>query len=286
MKILITGATGFIGSHLVSVLLEAGHEVAVTKRKTARAENITVGVQVIDSENYDTIYSGIKNFTPGIVIHLAAEYVNKHEPEQIAGLINSNITFGTWILEAMITNNIEQFINIGTRFQHLRNSSYCPVNLYAATKEAFKNILTFYESRGIIHKTIELSDTYGEGDTRKKIMELLITACRNKEPLDLTPGEQLLDLASVDDICDFLMSHIDKPDFFNNKTITLSGNVIKLRDLGNMIEQRFNTQGILRWGARPYRENEIMAPPQYYPEIKLNQDSLEKYINKLVCERP
>jgi nucleoside-diphosphate-sugar epimerase len=223
----------------------------------------------------------MRDFKPDIVIHLATLYINKHSPGQIAELVDSNITFGAYVLEAMVENNISKFVNIGTQAQHFGNKQYCPVNLYAATKEAFKDILTFYEGKGIQHKTIELFDTYGEGDTRKKIMELLINACRNKEPLDLTPGEQFIDLSSVDDICEFLAAHVTESDFFDNGTIALSGNVVKLRDLGALIESHFNTPGMLRWGAKQYRDNEMMKPPEYYQKVRLNQDSLRKYIENL-----
>jgi nucleoside-diphosphate-sugar epimerase len=182
MKILVTGATGFIGTNLVPVLLRAGHEAAIIKRKTTKPDSIAANVLSIDAESYAAICSGINAFNPDIVIHLAALYVNKHIPEQIPDLISSNITFGVNILEAMAENNVTKFINIGTQAQHFGNSRYCPANLYAATKEAFKNILIFYETKGIKHKTVEFFDTYGKGDTRKKIIDLLITACRNKEP--------------------------------------------------------------------------------------------------------
>jgi nucleoside-diphosphate-sugar epimerase len=220
---------------------------------------------------------------PDIVIHLAALYINKHTPAEIADLINSNITFGTYILEAMAENNVSRFINIGTYTQHFGGKAYCPVNLYAAAKQAFKDIMVFYAGKGMRHKTIELFDTYGDGDTRKKIMELLINACRNREPLDLTPGEQFLDLSYVDDIAEFLAAHVKNPDFFDNGTIALSGNVIKLRDLGDMIESIFNTPGILRWGAKQYRDNEMMQPPLYYPKAQLKADSLPAYLKKLAA---
>jgi nucleoside-diphosphate-sugar epimerase len=282
-KIMVTGATGFVGSYLVPLLLRENFRVAIIKRKQTKYENqhIKVIVRVIDSDTYESICSGMRNFKPDIVIHLATLYINKHNPKQIAELIDSNITFGTYVLEAMAENNVSKFVNIGTQAQHFGNKQYCPVNLYAATKEAFKNILTFYVGKGIQHKTIELFDTYGAGDTRKKIMELLITACRNRDPLDLTPGGQFIDLSSVDDICKFLTVHVKESDFFDNGTIALSGNVVKLRDLGAMIELHFNTPGILRWGAKQYRDNEMMEPPEYYPKARLNQDSLRNYITKL-----
>jgi nucleoside-diphosphate-sugar epimerase len=181
----------------------------------------------------------------------------------------------------MIENGVTKFLNIGTRWQHLKNKRYNPANLYSATKEAFKDILVYYGTRGIRHKTLELGDTYGKGDTRKKIMELLITACQKKEKLDLTPGEQALDLIFVDDICQFIASNITSAAFFDNKAVSVSGATIKLRDLGTMIEREFKTKGLFNWGGKSYRENEAMKPPLYYRKVQLNPNSLETYIKKI-----
>jgi nucleoside-diphosphate-sugar epimerase len=285
MRVLVTGATGFIGTQLVFSLLEYGHKVAILKKKDSglkRLMSIQSEMNVFASDTYSDICMAIRNFSPDMVIHLAALYVNQHKSEQIIDLMNSNIIFGANILEAMIENNAIKFVNIGTRWQHIGNKRYNPVNLYAATKEAFKNILAYYETRGIRHKTLELSDTYGVGDTRKKIMELLITACQKKEKLDLTPGEQTLDLIDVDDISAFITTSISSSDFFDNKTLSISGTVIKLHDLGKMIEKEFKIKGLFNWGGKPYRENEIMEPPFYYKKIQLNPNSLEAYIKNIV----
>jgi hypothetical protein len=108
-------------------------------------------------------------------------------------------------------------------------------------------------------------------------MELLITACKKKEKFDLTPGGQSLDLSSVDDICRFIASRINSAAFFDNRTVSLSGTVIKLYDLGKLLEHKYNVTGLFNWGAKPYRNNEAMTPPVYYKRIILNQDSLRKY---------
>jgi nucleoside-diphosphate-sugar epimerase len=234
-------------------------------------------ITILESTDYSSVCSGVKTFMPDVVIHAAA-MVNQQKPEQIADLINANITLGTHLLEAMKESGVTKFVNIGTRWQHIGNKRYCPANLYAATKEAFKDILIHYEIKGIRHKTIELCDTFGTGDTRKKILDLLVVACRKREPIDLSPGEQILDLSYVDDICQFILTGIQSEKFFDNKTVSLSGAVIKLRDLGEMVEKHYETSGFLKWGAKPYRDNEVMSPPAYYQKTKLNASSLERYI--------
>jgi nucleoside-diphosphate-sugar epimerase len=280
MRILVTGATGFIGSNLVFSLLKQGYEVGVLIRATSNIkqfEAVRNDITILKSDNYSVIYSGVRHFMPDVVIHTAA-MVNQQKPEQIADLINANITLGTHVLEAIKKNTVTKFLNIGTRWQHIGNRRYCPANLYAATKEAFKTILIYYGTRGIRHKTIELCDTFGPGDTRKKILDLLVDACRKHEQVDLSPGEQTLDLSYIGDICQFILTGIQSDNFFDNKTVALSGTVIKLRDLGKIVEKQYKTSGFLKWGAKPYRDHEVMNPPIYYKKTRLNQNSLELYL--------
>jgi nucleoside-diphosphate-sugar epimerase len=284
MRVLVTGATGFIGSHLVPALLKYGYTVGILARASSNLKNLNNSkerIAILPSENYIAINASIKNFEPDVVVHLATLYINQHKPEQIYDLVNANVTFGVHVLEAMKENGVKKFLNIGTRWQHIGNKRYCPANLYAATKEAFKDILIYYETRGIRYKTLELCDPIGAGDTRKKILDLLIDACQKHESVDLSPGEQILDLSYVDDICQFILAGIQFEKFFDNKTVSLSGTVIKLHDLGEMIEKKYKTSGFLKWGAKVYRDHEVMIPPIYYKKTRLDQNSLKAYLEKI-----
>lgn len=264
MKILCTGATGFIGSYLVPALLNKKHNVAVLKRKISnlkqlekRKDNLTV----YDYVNYQDIENALQEYKPDLIIHLATLYINNHSKEELQALINSNILFGTHILEAMRNAGVIKILNFGTRWQHMNNQRYDPANLYAATKQAFYDILRWYNKNGIISKTLELCDTFGKNDTRKKIVSLLIDACRNKVPLDLSPGEQILDITYIDDLVEYIISNIEDNGFYDNAIIQIIGTEIKLKDLGMLIEKQYGVKGFLRWGAKGYRKNEVMSPP-------------------------
>jgi len=80
---------------------------------------------------------------------------------------------------------------------------YKPVNLYAATKQAFESVLEYYVDASDL-KVINLSlfDTYGVGDTRPKLIPLLMDAVNSGSELKMSPGQQVVDLVHVSDVAE------------------------------------------------------------------------------------
>ena len=264
MKILCTGATGFIGSNLVPALLTQRHTVAVLKRKTSglkHLENYKGSITTYDYSTYSDIYEVLQESKPDLLIHLATLYINKHTEDDVQPILDSNICFGMHILEAMKRSGVSKILNFGTRWQHINNELYNPANLYAATKQAFYDILRWYNKDGIMSKTLELCDTFGPNDIRKKIVNLLVEACKNKKMIDLSPGEQILDITYVDSLVEYIIANIENDSFFDNEVIQIAGSEIKLKDLGNIIEDACGVRGFLNWGKMNYRKNEVMKPP-------------------------
>jgi nucleoside-diphosphate-sugar epimerase len=78
------------------------------------------------------------------VIHLAALVQSqKHSSQDIDRLLDTNIKFATKVLEISVSANVQWFINTGTFWQNFQNAEYSPVNLYAATKQAFEIIAKY-----------------------------------------------------------------------------------------------------------------------------------------------
>ncbi|MFN8575926.1 MAG: NAD-dependent epimerase/dehydratase family protein [Candidatus Sericytochromatia bacterium] len=223
------------------------------------------------------------------VIHLASKFLVNHNTNDINDLINSNILFSTQLLELSCKNNLKWFINTGTFWQHYNNSDYTPVNLYSATKQAFESIAKFYtETYNIRFTTLKLNDTYGANDTRAKIFNLWLKSSNNNETLDMSLGEQLMDIVYIDDV---VQAYIELVNWINNTSNDLessyyisSGNLISLRKLSILFEESTGKKLNINWGAREYRQREVMKPsckgaivPNWEPKI-----SFKEGINKVI----
>lgn len=266
---LITGATGFIGSHLARRLIKDGWELHVIVRNASKYDLMQDIKNFVHFHIYDGTIESMQTILarskPEIIFHLASLFLSQHKPEEIASLIQSNITFGSHLAEAAVANNCLKFINTGTSWQHYENQGYNPVNLYAATKQAFEDILKYYvEAHELKVITLKLFDTYGPDDLRPKLMNLLKRAAETGETLDMSPGEQLIDLVHVDDVVEaFCVAQVlvgaMKEKGLKTYGVT-SGKPLSLKEIVSMLEKKLNRKIKVHWGGRPYREREVMVP--------------------------
>jgi CDP-paratose synthetase len=268
MKLLISGATGFIGGNLTKSLLNDDHCIHAIIRQSS---NVNISHNKLSyywfDGNIPNLIQYIKNEHFDGIIHLASLFLTQHEPIIIEQLINSNITFATILLEAAIQSNINWFINTGTFWQHYNNQKYSPVNLYSATKEAFEKIAQYYiETSNIKFVTVKLNDTYGPNDTRNKIFNLWIKHAKNEESLDMTEGNQIIDTVYIDDVVDAFKKLINLLQStsgfkYNGKSFVIKADHrMSLKELSEIFQKITSTTLKINWGKRPYKIREVMIP--------------------------
>lgn len=270
MNILVTGSSGFVGTHLCARLRKEHHNVFYLARphslmqvpgangKTFFFANNNIGALLLFLS---------QNQIEGI-IHLASLYLQAHQEKDIPDLIQSNVYLGTAILEAASKAGVKWLINTGTIWQNYNapdyTDQYCPVNLYAATKQAFMDVAKFYsETTDIRICTLKLCDTYGPNDTRRKLYALFEENARTGEQLKMSAGEQKLDILHIDDVVEGFvhladMLHNNEP--MDCEYVLTSGCQLTLRELAAKYEQDHNVQLNIEWGTRPYRLREVMIP--------------------------
>ena len=271
MRILLTGGTGFVGRRVIAALLARGDDVAALVRPESRPTVEGVRPVVHDGTTQHMVRI-IAAERPAVVVHLASTFLVNHVPDDVDALIDSNVRLGLQLLEAMRMAGVRRMVWAGTFWQHCESDAYRPVNLYAATKQAFEDIAAYYidaEAFAISH--LRLFDVYGPGDERPKLMQYLVKCARSDAPLDMTPGEQLLDLVHVDDVAAAFVRAIDRQwagEAAGGEVFAVSsGRRLTLRELVALLSQINGRPLPVRFGGRPYRPREIMQPWQGAPPV-------------------
>jgi nucleoside-diphosphate-sugar epimerase len=288
MKILVTGATGFIGGRIVPYLLERNYEVSITVRSNSDVDNLGDHLKNVDivtlEENFTTIglVKSLDKIKPDVVVHLASLYISEHKLDQVESLINSNVLFGVQLLEAMDFIGCKKLVNIGTSWQYYNGAEYEPVNLYAATKQAFIDIAQYYiKARGLQVIDLKLFDTYGVNDNRKKIIPFLIENLDANETIALSAGDQKINIVYVDDVLsciEMAVSHLYSKVVLYEEYAVGSSEVLSLKELVRLIENISKKSLSIKWGGKEYRDREVMVPwnngerlPGWEPKISLKE---------------
>lgn len=276
-RAVLTGGTGFIGSRLALSLRRLGWRVDLV---LSEPKHGVVG-HVHDGDTL-SLTTALRGMKPDVVFHLASLFRAEHGPAEAEQLVRANVLFGAQLLEAMCQANVRRLVVAGTSWQHARTwkKAYAPVNLYGATKQAFDDILAYYvQARAFTSVSLKLFDTYGPGDERPKLFKLLRESA---SPLDMSPGRQLLDVVHVDDaVRAFIVAgkRVLKRRRSGAESFTVSsGSLIRLRDLVDAYRRATGRSVKVRWGARSYRQREVMTPwrggqrlPGWRPEILLEE---------------
>ena len=293
MKILVTGVTGFIGQNLVNKLISNNHEVHALIRAESDTSSINTQVSLsIYTENISDLIKFFKEEKFDGLIHLASLFLAAHTPNDISKLINSNIQFGTDLLEACVSTDVTWFINTGTFWQNYENEDYNPVNLYAATKEAFESMAKFYtQTSRLVFTNIKLNDTFGANDTRAKVFNLWTKLASSGERLSMSAGEQIIDISYIDDVINAYIKLVnlleENANEHKDKTYVVS-NAEKpsLKDLSAIFEKATSSKLDIDWGGREYRYREVMFPYSLGSPVPgwKQEHTLEEAIRKTVKE--
>lgn len=265
MRVLVTGATGFVGRHLVRRLIVEGNLVHAVVRPGSDVSVLPAAAHV---HRYDGDIAQLRHMValaaPDATLHLASFFRAEHSAEDIAPMVTANLLFATQLVDVATDLGYRDFLNIGTTWQHYRDGDYDPVCLYAASKQAFETMAEFYvRARGLRLLTLKLNDTYGADDPRGKLVAALLRAARGGESVALSPGEQVLDLLHVDDAVAAILIALARLRAGAAKAesfVALSGERLSLRDLVACVERITGRKLNVAWGARPYRPREVMEP--------------------------
>lgn len=289
LRALVSGATGYIGSHMVSALAAEGWEVAGLFHKTAPPDQKACRWFAADRAR-----EAVVDFRPHVVFHLATLYKAQHSPSDVPAMIEANVRLGTELVDGLRAIGGGGFVNAGTYFSYDAKGGAAPNSFYAATKLSFQQVLDYYaRAAGVRAATLVLFDVYGPEDRRGKLLPQLIALAQTPtpSPLELTPGQQVLDLLHIEDaISAFLIAAIrtqagqDAEGGWHRVWCLPSGMRLSLRDVVSLIETMAGKSLPVMWGARPYPAHQVFHPTSGLPSLPgwRPQISLEAGIRRML----
>ncbi|WP_426092447.1 NAD-dependent epimerase/dehydratase family protein [Flavobacterium sp. DSR3-2] len=279
--ILLTGATGFLGSHLLESFIKQDFKVIILKRTSSDSWRIN---HLFDKVKiYDTDIDGFKKIFENEKIEIVINTVCNYEraSESLIDVVNANLIFGLNLLDEAIKNNVKTFIN---------TDSLLPRNLnnYSLSKAQLSDWLYKYSNQiQVINFKIE--HMYGPRDDKKKFLPWLIGEMINgTNDINLTSGIQKRDFIYIDDVVDVYNIVIQKkltlPKWNQFDVGTNLFTEVKefVLTIANNLEKTTSKVIIarLKFGAISYRQGDIMIPELdnsklldlgWYPKITFNK---------------
>jgi nucleoside-diphosphate-sugar epimerase len=287
--ILITGGTGYLGSHLLKALVDGGHRIILLKRsfsKLFRIQEYLNEIVVYDIDKQSCEQAFIDNKLE-IILHCATNYGRRNtDPLQI---IDANLLFPLRLLEFANRYRVPCFINTDTVLD-------TRVSRYAMSKNQFREWLTYYQD-SLTCINVALEHFYGPADDPTKFVSFIVYNLLNKVPvIDLTAGEQQRDFIYIDDVIEAFLKIIENSGKLSgfHKYEVGTHNSITIRALVELAKKITNNNFTkLNFGALPYRENETMQcianitelqKLGWTPKISI-EDGLKKMISSEISGR-
>lgn len=274
MKILLTGATGFLGSHLLQALLDEGHEMLLLKRPSSNCVRIRERMNGckafdVDCEPLEDIFHEER---PELVIHCAVEY--GRDGKSAEKVLMGNLVFPFRLLEAAISGRCPYFINTDSFFtkqlpERFQQSLGVYSPEYTLTKYQFREWGQLRAIEGKINFiNLQLEHMYGEDDNPDKFLSFVMRSMREGvSHLDLTDGIQIRDFIHVDDVVQaylVVLSKLHELTGYQSFEVG-SGISCPLWKFLQQMKSEMRAETVLNFGAIPRTEKEIMystAKPQ------------------------
>ncbi len=265
MRVAVTGASGFIGRHVLSVLLEHGVKIVAVTRDASRLAELSEAVRIVEMDIAHTVPDCFEQMgCPDVLIHLAWDglpnYKSLHHFE-------AELPRQYHFLNGMIKAGLPSLLVTGTCFEYGMQSGALsaamqtnPTNPYGYAKDALRQQLEFLRSTKPFNLTwARLFYIYGEGQPGTSLYPMLIEAVsRGDKIFNMSGGEQLRDYLPVEEVArKIVQSALAQCDI--GAVNICSGKPISVRRLVEQWLYENNWEIELNLGYYPYPDYEPMA---------------------------
>lgn len=267
-RVLVTGATGFVGRQVLTQGLALGVELHALSRAEQHSDDVRWWKG--DLLDADAIKRVLSQVSPDGILHLAADGV-AYGATRNRDVIRVNLEGMAALLDAVWHAGIcPHFVSASSGFEYApqnrplrEDDPIVPNSVYGVSKAAATQLARLYASSFPI-TVLRLFSLYGPGEREPRVVPYIIAQTQRGLPVELTPGEQVRDYTYVKDAAEgfwrALASTPANPAF--RAWNLASGVCITLRSFLEILGHLLLERGLmpnLQFGARPYRPDELMT---------------------------
>ena len=267
MKILVTGATGFVGQHVIKELLKYDHQIiaAVRNKNSLTGFPDTIKIIELDLDNLESnknYFSETGN--PDLLIHLAWQGLPNYKE---SFHIEKNLPSHSAFLKNMVNNGLQNLVVTGTCFEYgIKDGSLSedmksdPQNPYAIAKDQLGKFLEKLQQQNpVTLKWIRLFYMYGKGQNPNSLLSQLESALQKGDAVfNMSGGEQLRDYLPIETAAEYIVK-IALQNKINGIINCCSGVPIKVKTFAENYLEKNKKKINLNLGYYPYPDYEAMA---------------------------
>ena len=256
-RVLVTGATGFIGRHLCEALASLGGMVTGLSR-SAGPSNISQGVIPLaaDLRQYGNAYRVLGQVHPDVIFHLAGHVTAQRDRELVIPMLETNAAGTVHLLMAASKVGCARFVIVSSA--EVCGPGAIPGSPYAASKlvaEIYGQM--FYQLYGLPVVCLRPYLTYGPGQQPTKLIPHTILSLLRGENPYVTSSDRTCDVIYVEDVVRGFLKAAVTPDVIVGERIDLGTGVgITIREVVQKVAKLIDSPGCPIFGAAPDRPNE------------------------------
>lgn len=220
-KVLITGANGFVGSHVAAFLLSKN--ISMNLMYGPGSENLQTKGSYVDLLDLEALKKVISRYKPSIIVHLGAHVDLSNSYDIISSCVQNNIQGTLNLLEASRKTSVSKFVFASTMEIYGSNKppysekmTIDPPSGYSISKSAGEYYCKLYSKLyGINYIILRLSNIYGPGQNKQRLIPSTILKALNNENITIGTGSNKRDFIYIDDICSVILKIIKHKKVYN-----------------------------------------------------------------------
>jgi len=265
-RVLVTGATGFIGRRLTAMLVDAGADLwagLIPEESAGSAAQLPSSARrlTIDVRDADSVAQAVAKASPEIVFHLAAIGVSEASVGARDALaVNTGGTIN--LLEALRERKVGRILLVGTSYEYgarQAREGLDPFSFYGASKAAaWAFARAYWRALGIPIVVARPGQVYGPGQPGHTLIAAAVRAALAGSDFAMTHGEQSRDFVFIDDVAGGLLALAAAPGIEGLSLDLGTGVMTAIREVVQAIWAMTRAQGKVLAGELPARAGEAM----------------------------